>query len=101
MVYNGRGTNPAEKHTKETTNMEFKKTNERIRVTTGDWDGTGYNGEAKERPVYISNDGQHKGKKFIKARFNGIWSYLEVLETLHQVSGEREVRYFDDCKEAR
>jgi hypothetical protein len=42
--------------------MAFKKTNERIRVTMGGWDGTGYDGEAKERPVYVSARGQRRAR---------------------------------------
>jgi hypothetical protein len=76
--------------------MTFKKTTERVRVTMSGWDGTGYNGEAKERPVYACDT--RPGERFVKARFGGIWAYHEVLDTRHEVSGEREVAYFADCE---
>jgi hypothetical protein len=90
MVLQRRAYSPKKR---EDTNM--KKTNERIRVTTVGWDGTGYNGEAKERPIYT--DAALPGKKFVKARFGKIWSYLIVTNERHPESGEIEVSYFCDC----
>jgi len=81
------------KKTGEGKNMT--KTNERITVTTGGWDGTGYNGEGKARIAYLNA----KGEKFIKARFRNIWSYLKVLETTHKVSGLLEAEYWRDCRD--
>ena len=75
----------------------MKKTNEKITVTTGGWDGTGYKGEGKERVVYIND----KGEKFIKARFGNIWSYLKVLDERHEVSGLLKAEYHSDCRDYR
>ena len=70
----------------------MKKTNERLLVTTGGWDGTGYDGEGKERPVYVND----KGEKFVKGRgYKGQWCYLKVTEKRHEVSGLIEVEYYD------
>jgi len=71
------------------------KTMEKITVTTGGWDGTGYNGEGKARIVYTNA----KGEKFIKARFGNIWSYLKILDTKHKVSGLLETAYHSDCRD--
>jgi hypothetical protein len=73
------------------------KTSEKIMVTTGGWDGTGYNGEGKARVVYRDE----QGEKFIKARFGNIWSFLKVLDTKHEVSGLLQAEYFCDCKECQ
>lgn len=75
---------------------EFTKTKERMVVTMGGWDGTGYDGEGKARQVYVSN--WYPGKKFVKARgSHNVWCFCVISGKPHRISGLPEADYFTEC----
>lgn len=76
---------------------EFTKSKEKMVVTMGGWDGTGYDGEGKARQVYTSN--WNPGKKFVKGRgSHGVWCFCLVREDQpHEVSGLPTAEYFTEC----
>ena len=73
---------------------EVIKLKDRITVTTLGWDGTGYDGEGKERPVYTMT--AHPGKLFIKARYK-TWCYLVVTDEVHPKTGLRIASFHSEC----
>lgn len=81
-------------------NDNFQKTNKKVRITFGGWDGKSYNGEAVNlsaftNPAYPDMTfvrtrkvvRTHKGKALC-------FIYHEVTNESHPVSGEKMVRVF-------
>lgn len=75
-------------------NDNFQKTNKKVRITFGGWDGKSYNGEAVNLSAYTNPD--FPGKVFVRtrsAKFHAV-IYHEVLNETHKVSGEKTVSVF-------
>ena len=68
------------------------KTNRKVRVTFGGWDGKSYNGEARNLTVY--NHPLMAGD-FVRGMFRGSRCYHKVTDRRHPKSGEREVEFFN------
>ena len=77
-------------------NDNFQKTNKKVRVTFGGWDGKSYNGEAVNMTAFTNPD--FPGKVFVRTRksVHGEVTlvYHEVLNETHKVSGEKTVTVF-------
>lgn len=78
------------------TNDNFQKTNKKVRITFGGWDGKSYNGEAVNLTTYTNPSFPEKvfvrTRKSVKGQVTIV--YHEVLDTLHKVSGEKTVTVF-------
>lgn len=67
------------------------KTNRKVRITFGGWDGKSYNGEGCNRTVYTH---PLRGGDYVRGYFNGSRCYHKVTDRRHPVSGERMVEFF-------
>jgi len=62
----------------------FEDTRKKEFVTFEGWDGTGYNGEGKNVPVYIH---KQNGKRYVRTYARGWRCYHEITDQKHPVSG--------------
>lgn len=62
----------------------FEDTKQKESVTFEGWDGSGYNGEGKNVPVYTNKE---NGKRYVRTYNRGWCCYHEVTDKKHPVSG--------------
>ena len=82
------------------TTDNFKKTNKKVRITFGGWDGKSYNGEAVNLTAFTNSE--YPEMTFVRTRKvvrtnNGkvhCYVYHEVLNELHPISKVNKVRVF-------
>lgn len=77
-------------------NDPFTKTNRKVRITFGGWDGKSYNGEGKNMVIYTNPN--MPDKDFVRANFKGDRCYHMVTDKRHHKSGEREVVFYNFYK---
>jgi hypothetical protein len=67
-----------------TLDLLFEDTKKKEFVTFGGWDGTGYNGEGKNVPVYTHKE---NGKRYVRTYNRGWRCYHEITDQKHPASG--------------
>lgn len=73
-------------------NNNFKKTNKKVRITFGGWDGKSYNGESINTTVFTNPD--YPEKIFVRSRRKSTLIYHEVKNELHPITNVNTVCVF-------
>lgn len=74
----------------------FKETKEKVDITMGGWDGTGYNGEGKKMNVWVSETAP--GKKFVckwMPRYQEYCLLAVDFDAKHEVSNLPTVSFYN------
>lgn len=81
-------------------NNNFKKTNKKVRITFGGWDGKSYNGEAVNLTAFTNPEYPEmtfvRTRKVVRTNTGKVLCYVyhEVLNELHPISKVNKVRVF-------